>query len=274
MRPSRSVDTGANVGLVGDEPGGRVHGRGGVDRCDVRVVENVVRFDEELRLQLFPQREEASGVADIELVNVGRSGGVAAYEQRARDGEAVSVQHRRVRDDRLLVARGDVAEHRELVAVEEIVPHSIVEFYDRRPYGAQSERIGPVDRTVAAVAVAVGRIGDEHRALVVGVGFGRIVDGMRPRVRSIDEQATGSEAVLIVHDQRVVRTVIADVLERDVVVQGVGSRGGASRSVNGTAVGEVADGVDEVYVAEVLEIAAAGAGITYRKSVVRSITAW
>ncbi len=127
--------------------------------------------------------------------------------------------------------------------------------------------LGRLMAAVAAVAIAVGRIGDEDRALIVAVGFRRIVDGMRPGVRSVDQQAP-REAVLIIHDQRVVRTVVADVLQSDVVVQRVGPRGCARGSIDGAAVGEEADRVDQVDIAKELEIPSARIGITNGKRVV------
>ena len=90
---------------------------------------------------------------------------------------------------------------------------------------------------------------------------------MRPRVRPVDQQAR-REPVLVVHDQRVVRTVVAGILEGNVVVQRVGARGWAQGSKDRTAVGQEIDRVNQVHVAQELEVTAARVGVTHREGVV------
>src|SRR3954469_9907103 len=68
---------------------GRVHGR------NVRMIENVIRLGDKLRLHSIPQREDGSGIARIKLVDVGAPSRVPAHVQwpahAARN--AVSIEH-------------------------------------------------------------------------------------------------------------------------------------------------------------------------------------
>jgi len=92
--------------------------------------------------------------------------------------------------------------------------------------------------------------------------------GVRPGVGSADLEAL-RDAVLEVHDHRVVARDGAHVLKSNVVESRIQARGGAlSGGVDGPAVGQEARGVHQVQVAEVSELARAGVNIPYRKRIV------
>ncbi len=73
------------------------------------MIENVVRFEKEPRLEAFPKFEESSCVTNIELVHVRRRDRVTADEEWPRGGERIAIQDC-VRCDILLVARRDIGE--------------------------------------------------------------------------------------------------------------------------------------------------------------------
>ena len=141
------------------------------------MIENVVRLDKELRLQSFPKFEESSRVAEIELVNVRRPHCVSSNIEWPRRAQRITIQDT-VRRNVLLVSGRDIRQNCELIVISQIVHRAIVDLAQGLPDSAQRRSIWPVDGTVAAVTVSIGRVRDEYRPLVVGIGRRRVVDGV------------------------------------------------------------------------------------------------
>jgi len=61
---------------LGDHTGRIYHCRR-IQSCDVRVIENIVRFGDKFGPYAFPERKKSSGIAHVELIDIGTTRRVA-----------------------------------------------------------------------------------------------------------------------------------------------------------------------------------------------------
>ena len=226
-----------------------IDGRGRVDASDVGVIEDVVCFQEEFGTEPLPKLKESAAVASVDLINAGSAEGIAANVQGPIDTgarETVAIENP-VGDQVLLVARREVREDCELISTGDRAQNTILDAWELRlVHGGECKGLWAIDGRVASITLAICGIFNEIRALIISIAFWRIADRVGPSVRAIDGD-TPLETPLIADDERIVRTVRADVFERNVIELWIEARGGVGRGgEDGAAIGEKASGIDEI----------------------------
>jgi hypothetical protein len=131
----------------------------------------------------FADREETR-VADVKLGRAGRAQCIAANEQRTLErtgGRWIAVQHAIAPhvEDVAALNRGN---HCDAVAVYKISEDSAAALQYRCVKEVAIERMPPISQRIAAIASAVGRIGQEEIGAIDIVLFWCVINGVRPRV--------------------------------------------------------------------------------------------
>ncbi len=132
--------------------------------------------------------QERPGVSCVELIHVRSAHGVAADVQRTRYRETIAVQDG-VRINGLLIAGRNVGQEGELVVTAVQLKTRLSSF----AVGVHSvltveKALGRLMELLPRSRLVIGRVSDGRPRPVVGVGFGRVVNRVRPRIGGVDQK--------------------------------------------------------------------------------------